>query len=246
MRISVITAVFNRKDTIAQCVDSIRSQRWPNLEHIVVDGASTDGTWEWLQRNGLRGSVMSSEPDKGIYNALNKGLRKASGDVVGFMHSDDFFADDRVLEEVAQAFQHHEVDAVYGDLDYVLSKDASQVVRRWRSGGFSVSKLRMGWMPPHPTLYVRRKVIERLGGFDERYKISADYDAVLRYFSSEGFTAHYIPQVLVKMRTGGASNASLRTIARKSLEDYWALKRHRIGGVGSLLAKNFRKIEQFL
>lgn len=246
LKISVITAVFNRADYIAAAVQSVQRQRWPKVEHVVIDGASTDGTLQVLQRCLTAQAVWVSEPDKGIYDALNKGLARATGDVIGLMHSDDFFADDNVLERVAAAFADPLVDAAYGDLDYVAKDDTSRIIRRWRSGEYNAAKLARGWMPPHPTLYLRRSVIERWGGYDTRYKIAADYDAILRYFGRGQIRVVYIPHVFVKMRVGGESNRSLARIWLKTREDYMALRRNGVGGVGALILKNLSKLGQFL
>ena len=212
---------------------------------MVIDGASTDGTLRVLQECLNAHTVWLSEPDNGIYDALNKGLARATGDVIGLMHSDDFFADARVLERVAAAFADPLVDAAYGDLDYVAKDDTSRIIRRWRSGDYTAAKLARGWMPPHPTLYLRRSVIERWGGYDTRYKIAADYDAILRYFGQGQIRAAYIPHVLVKMRVGGESNRSLAKIWLKTREDYSALRRNGVGGVGALAWKNLGKLGQF-
>jgi len=148
-----MTAVYNRADTIAQAVQSVQAQSWHNVEHVVIDGASTDGTLQAVQASMNARTVLVSEPDNGIYDALNKGLARATGDVIGLMHSDDFYADNDVLQSVAAAFANPTVNAVYGDLDYVAKSDTSHIIRRWRSGEYSPSKLSHGWMPPHPTLY---------------------------------------------------------------------------------------------
>jgi glycosyltransferase involved in cell wall biosynthesis len=246
LKISVITAVYNRVATIGDALDSVRAQTWPDVQHVVIDGASTDGTLELLQarRSGI--AMLVSEPDKGIYDALNKGIALATGDVIGLMHSDDLYADERVLADVAAAFGDAQVDAVYGDLDYVAQEDTSRVIRRWRSGEYTPSLLARGWMPPHPTLYLRRQVIERWGGFDATYQIAADYDAVLRYFGRGSIRPAYVPRVLVRMRAGGESNRSVSRILRKSKEDYAALRRNKVGGIATLALKNFSKIGQFL
>lgn len=201
--------MFNRADSIADALRSVQAQSWHNVEHVVVDGASTDGTLLVLQtcldapaRTGYQ-ALWTSEPDRGIYDALNKGLARATGDVIGLMHSDDFFADHEVLASVAAAFADPAVDAVYGDLDYVAKADTSNIVRRWRSGEYNPAKLAQGWMPPHPALFLRRRVIERWGGFDTNFRIAADYDAILRYFGQGKIQPAYIPRVLVKMRLGG-------------------------------------------
>lgn len=245
MKISVITAVLNRRDTIQAALDSLARQDHAEVEHIVVDGGSVDGTIEILEANCRRVSVLVSEKDRGIYDALNKGIALASGDVIGFLHADDVFADGRVLSRIAQVLSDPRVDAAYGDLVYVRRDDLDRVVRHWRAGPYSRSRLAWGWMPPHPTFYVRRSVYERLGGFDARHRIAADYDCVLRFLGAGGVVPAYIPEILVRMRLGGASNASLRRILRKSWEDYVALRENGVGGVGALAWKNFGKLGQF-
>jgi len=246
VKISVITAVFNSHRTVATAIESTLSQTGVNTDLVVIDGGSDDGTLDVL--NGYKGRIgtLLSEPDHGIYDALNKGIRSASGDVVGFLHSDDMFADSSVLSRVAAAFADPTVDAVYGDLLYVDKNDPDRVIRYWRAGEFSRERLGWGWMPPHPTFYVRRSVYERLGGFDTSYRIAADYDCMLRFLGAAGLRVAYIPEVLVKMRLGGASNRTLRNIVRKSSEDLRALRRNGVGGIGALIWKNLSKLPQFL
>ncbi len=244
-RISVVTAVYNNRETIAAALDSALGQAGAELELIVIDGGSTDGTLDILKSYANRLDVLVSEPDCGIYDALNKGIRLASGDVIGFLHSDDLFADVKALSRVAAAFADARVGAVYGDLLYVRKDDPDAVVRSWRAGEFSRRRLAWGWMPPHPTLYVRRSVYERTGGFDTSYRIAADYDYILRLLGREDVGVRYIPDVLVKMRTGGASNRTLHNILRKSAEDWRALRRNQVGGVGALTWKNLSKLPQF-
>lgn len=244
-RISVITAVYNRCDTVAQALDSVLAQSHPAVESVVIDGASTDGTLGVLERYRHRLGVLVSEPDQGLYDALNKGIRHASGDVVGFLHADDLYADDQVLARIAAAFDDPQVEAVYGDLVYVRHDDVSQVVRYWQAGPFDPAALRQGWMPPHPTFYVRRSVYERLGLFDTRFRIAADYDTVLRFLAGGGIRTAYIPQVLIRMRTGGVSNRSLGNLLRKSREDLEVTRRNHVGGLGTVLHKNLSKVSQF-
>ena len=246
VRISVITAVYNSRETISAALESALGQLDANIELVVIDGGSTDGTLEVLGSYSDRLDVLVSEPDRGIYDALNKGIQRASGDVVGFLHSDDLLADPGVLSRIAAAFADPEVDAVYGDLLYVRKDDSDQVVRYWRSGVFSGRRLGWGWMPPHPTLYVRRKAYEQHGLFDTSFRIAADYDFILRLLGRDKVRVRYIPEVLVKMRVGGASNRSLRNIVRKSSEDLRALRRNRVGGFGALVWKNLSKLPQFL
>lgn len=245
LKISVITAVFNSRETISAALDSVLGQLGVEVELVVIDGGSTDGTLEILRSYADRLNVLVSEPDGGIYDALNKGILRASGDVVGFLHSDDLFADPRVLSRVTAAFTEPGVGAVYGDLLYVRKDNPDQAVRYWRSGAFSARRLGWGWMPPHPTLYVRRDLYDRHGLFDTSFRIAADYDFVLRLLGTGRVGVHYIPEVLVKMRLGGASNRSLRNLFCKSSEDLKALKQNEIGSWGALTWKNLSKLPQF-
>jgi glycosyltransferase involved in cell wall biosynthesis len=245
MKISVLTVVFNRADTIAGALESVACQTYPNVEHVVVDGASSDGTLGVIEKHRHANMVVVSEPDGGIYDALNKAAARASGDIIGLMHSDDFFAHNEVLAAIAEKFADPAIDAVYGDLDYISASDSSQILRRWKAGSFTPAKLRRGWMPPHPTLFLRRRVLEKFGAYDTSYRIAGDYDAMLRWFGSPGFRAGYVPEVLVKMRVGGESNRSIGRIIQKSREDYRALKTNKIGGFGALAVKNLSKVSQF-
>jgi glycosyltransferase involved in cell wall biosynthesis len=185
-----------------------------------------------------------SEPDSGIYDALNKGLAHASGDVIGFLHADDLLADSGVLTDVAAAFAAG-ADGVYGDLLYVNKQDPAQIVRYWRGRMFTPDLPAKGWMPAHPTLYLRRAVYEKLGNFDTTLRIAADYDFMLRVMRDTSLRLHYVPKVLVRMRIGGASNRSLRNLLRKSLEDWRALRKNGVGGLRTLVRKNFSKLPQF-
>lgn len=246
MQISIITAVYNRKGTLAQAIRSIRSQRYQNIEHVIQDGGSTDGSLDVIRDLADERTSLQSAPDSGIYDAINKGIARARGDVVGLLHSDDFLASEEVIAKVADALADPSIDGVYGDLQYVAAQEPTKVIRHWEAGPFSVRQLRRGWMPPHPTVYLRREVFERHGVYDTSYKIAADYDAMLRYLGAGGLRLAYVPEVLVKMRTGGASNQSLRHILRKSSEDYRALRANKVGGLGTLISKNASKVTQFI
>ena len=246
MKITIITAVYNREATVAGAIESVAGQTYPEIEHLIIDGGSTDGTLAAIETVRRAAMQVVSEPDMGIYDALNKGFAMASGEVVGLVHSDDFLAHDEVIERVMAKFADPEVDAVYGDLDYVSAANPSKVVRRWKAGAFSPQKLRRGWMPPHPALFVRRRLWEQHGTFDTRYRIAADYDAILRWFGSDAIRAVYLPEVLVKMRTGGESNRSLGRILLKSREDHRALRANGMGGLGALAMKNLSKVSQLI
>lgn len=245
VKISIITICYNSAHSIADAVNSVLSQTYSNIEYIVVDGKSKDNTVEIIQSFGDRISKFISEPDKGIYDALNKGVRMATGDVIGFMHSDDLFANDQIIEKVARMFEDSSTQSVYGDLQYVYKTDTNKVLRYWKSGEFSLQKLRMGWMPPHPTFYVRKSVYDAYGDFQIRYKIAADYDTMLRFLGKHQITTHYLPEVMVKMRVGGASNRSIKNIILKMQEDWDAIRGNQFGNIFTLLFKNLRKLNQF-
>ncbi len=249
MKITLVTAVYNRAGTIAGAIRSVTAQSYREIEHLVIDGASSDDTLAVVEAHRHPGLRLVSEPDRGIYDALNKGFAMASGEVLGLVHSDDFLAHERVVERVMAAFADPLVDAVYGDLDYVAAADTERVIRCWKAGGFSPRKLRRGWMPPHPALFIRRRLWEQYGVYDPQYRIAGDYDAILRWFGAGtgrgAITVVYLPEVLVKMRTGGESNRSLGRIFRKSREDWRALRANRAGGLFTLAAKNLRKVPQF-
>jgi glycosyltransferase len=245
MKISIITATWNSESTIADTLDSLASQTYGATEFIIVDGASKDKTISIVQsRNGLINQIIS-EPDKGIYDALNKGIQAATGDVIGFLHSDDIFASPETLNQVASVFSEESIDAVYGDLDYVSKENTSNIIRHWQSGDFVKNKIKNGWMPPHPTFYMRRKHYLNLGGFDLSYRIAADYESILRYLWQTDMKVAYIPEVLVKMRIGGESNRSLKNIIRKSKEDWRAMKDNGVPPLQAILGKNLSKIPQF-
>lgn len=246
MKISVITACFNNEATIGSTLQSVASQTYQNYEHLIIDGRSTDQTLELIQKFDNPKIICRSEIDVGIYDALNKGINQSSGEVVGFLHADDTFEDEDTLRKIADAFIDPQVDAVYGDLVYVRKADIKKVVRYWRSGNYKKNNLAIGWMIPHPTLYVRKKFYEEYGGFDVTYSISADYDLIIRLLANKSTKViRYIPQVLVRMRLGGKSNRSLVNIFRKSLEDLKVVRSNNIGGLGTVVLKNLIKIKQF-
>ncbi|MFK7880690.1 glycosyltransferase family 2 protein [Roseobacter sp.] len=245
MKISIITAVYNRAATVAEALASVQGQSWQNIEHVIQDGGSTDGTLEIIHSVRNPRINLVSMPDDGIYDAINRGIERATGDVIGLMHSDDVFANDTVVQQVAETFEDPQVDCVYGDLQYVAAHDVDRVIRHWTSGPYKRDLLRHGWMPPHPTFYIRSAMLERLGNYDTSFQIAADYDAMLRWLWTGHLRAAYIPQVMVKMRVGGESNRSLSRILRKSTEDYRALRNNGVGGVHALMRKNIRKISQF-
>lgn len=245
MKISIITSVYNNCETINDAIESVLSQTYPDVEYIIIDGASKDGTIDIIRQYEGQISTLLSEPDRGIYDGLNKGVERATGDVIAFLHSDDLYNDPDVITRVAEAFNSTGADAVYGDLIYTPKADTSKILRYWKSCDFTPDLLKKGWMPAHPTFFVRRELYERYGVFDTSFRIAADYDFMLRILS-RGIKTHYLPNVLYKMRVGGESNKSIRNIIQKSREDLRALRKNEIGGVGSLIIKNLSKIIQFV
>jgi len=249
IKISVITATYNSENTLIDCMQSFASQDYNNKEHIVIDGASTDSTTKILYEHIENIAVFISERDGGIYDALNKGISHSSGDVIGFLHSDDLFSSTDILTAIAASFKDEKVIAVYGDLNYVNKDNLCKIIRKWKSNSFYKLSLFFGWMPPHPTLFVRREWYTKIGGFDKRFEISADYDSVLKFFFDPNFKSVYLPRVFVTMRLGGKSNRSFKFIFRKTIEDFSILKNHGFCFMFSifiLINKNLRKIIQFL
>lgn len=224
--LSLITATYNSAATIADTMRSIAAQTRAPVEHLVMDGGSTDATLDIVRREGTPGIIVSSEPDKGFYDACNKGIARATGDVIGFLNSDDFYAHDRVIETVLDAFADPAVDGVYANLVYVDQQDTDRVKRLWRSHAPSARSLRQGRIPAHPTVYLRRAVYERLGAFDLAYRLAADYEFLLRVFAPGAFRTVHVPDVWVRMRTGGATGGSLAEIKRQNDEILAARRAH--------------------
>ncbi len=209
MSITLITPVWNNASTIRHCIHSINSQT-QSCQHILVDGGSTDGTLEIIENEKMADAILISEPDQGMYDAINKGIALATGEVIGVLNSDDFYADEFVLEKVAKAFEDQAIDASYGDLLYVDRDDTSKVIRNWRSGDYKRERFYNGWMPPHPTFFLRKKLYEKFGGYRLDLGSAADYELMLRMLLKHEANAAYIPEVLVHMRNEGMSNASFK------------------------------------
>lgn len=248
MKFTIITATYNSADSITYAIDSVKKQTYGNYEIVFIDGASKDNTVELIKESmkGIEDKVtLISETDKGIYDALNKGIENSSGDIIAFLHADDFYADTDVLSAVHKKFTTEKSDSVYGDLEYVSKENTEKVIRFWESGDFKYDKLKNGWMPPHPAFFVKREVYEKYGNFDLSFKIAADYDFMMRVLFKEKISTSYLPKVCVKMRVGGASNKSVVNILRKSKEDLRAMKNNGLGGIQSLVSKNVRKVPQF-
>ncbi|GAA0827788.1 glycosyltransferase family 2 protein [Marinomonas arenicola] len=244
MKVSIITATHNSEKTISDTLNSLEQQTYKDIDFIIIDGASKDNTINLIKKCS-RVTTIISEPDLGIYDALNKGISAATGDIVGFLHSDDLFAYPDAVKDIVSTFVDSGCDAAYADLEYVSKDDKNKVIRLWKSGQYQRDKLKNGWMPPHPTFYMKRDLYSRFGLFDLSFKIAADYDSLLRYLWSNKVKMAYLPKIVIKMRVGGASNRSLKNIILKTKEDIEALKNNRIFWPRALLIKNFSKIPQF-
>ena len=231
MKISVITITYNSEKTLRDTIESVLSQSYSDIEYVIVDGNSKDSTCDIIRSYEGRISTFVSEKDEGLYDALNKGIRLATGDVVGFLHSDDIFASTETIKMIAEAFIKFNVDSVYGDLVYVAQNDTDKIIRFWRSGKFTRARALTGWMPPHPTFYVKREVYETYGGFNTSFRISADYESILRFLVRFRISTFYIPLVLIRMRFGGESNKSIRNVIRKSVEDFRAMQMNGLVGI---------------
>jgi glycosyltransferase len=245
MKVSIITAVLNNRIILEDCIRSIMQQTYQHKECIVVDGGSTDGTMDIIKKYERHIAKWISEPDRGLYDALNKGIRIATGDIVGFLNADDFYANNKVIETVVKTMKEQNVDSCYGDLQYVDKKNIQKVIRYWKSSPYKKGLFYKGWMPPHPTFFVKKKIYEQYGSFNTQFRIAADYELMLRFLEKHKITTHYIPEVLIKMRLGGLSNR-IENLLMKSTEDYNAWKINNLdGGLRVILRKNISKIPQF-
>jgi glycosyltransferase involved in cell wall biosynthesis len=245
MTITVITVSRNSAATIRDTLESVRQQTHPAVEHIVVDGASTDGTMDIVREFGHVARFIS-EPDQGLYEAMNKGIALATGDVIGILNSDDVYAGPNALARVAAILKKTGAGAVYADLNYVHPRVLHRTVRHWRSGAYVREQFRFGWMPPHPTFFVHRKHYEALGGYDTHFRIAADYELMLRFLYKNHVSACYLPEVLVLMRTGGISNATLRHRWHAHREDRRAWVKNGLRpGLFTHWLKPIRKIPQY-
>lgn len=226
-KISVITVCFNSEATIGHTIDSVNSQIYPHVEHVFVDGASSDNTIKIIQEHSIRNKLVVSDADDGIYDAMNKGIALASGNIVGFLNSDDFYADEAVLSKVAEVFdQNPSVDGCFADLVYTDQMDAARTARYWQSNHFVPGAFSKGWMPPHPTFFVRRSVYECFGGFDLTYHIAADVELMMRFLEVRKIRVRYVPEVWVRMRLGGTTNKSLKNIWVQNQEVLRGLRSH--------------------
>ena len=246
MKISIITACCNSEVTLADTLDSVSAQDFDGLEHIVVDGGSTDNTLDIVKAHGSRVARVIPGPDKGIYDALNKGIVASAGEIVGVMHSDDMYTEPSVLRKVADFMVKSGTDACYGDLVYVRRDEPAKVVRYWQAGDFEPEKFRRGWMPPHPAFFLKRSAYDKYGLYKLEYPLASDYELMLRMLYRHRVSCAYLPEILVKMRCGGASRAGLVNTARMLRENYRAWAANGLNpSLSTFLLKPFSKLEQY-
>ena len=245
MKISIITVTYNAQEFLKTCIESVQQQIHPDIEYIVIDGRSTDDTLNIVASYDNINQLVS-ENDKGMYDALNKGIKLATGDIIGALNADDFFASMQVVSQISKAFEDSDTDILYGDLLYVEKLDTSKVIRRWTSKPYKQGLFQWGWMPAHPTFYVRREVFEKYGNYRLDMGSAADYELMVRFLHKHRLKSLYLPQVMVKMRTGGVSNSSMHNRIQANIADLEAMK---INGIMypylAVFLKPLRKIPQF-
>lgn len=246
MKASIITICYNRKNTIAQCIESVLNQNYTDIEYIVIDGNSTDGTKDVIQSYSNKISRYISEPDKGMYDAINKGLKMATGDIIGLMHSDDEFYDVGVVSKIVTAFERNtQTEGVYGDGIYVTNNVQEKVVRNRIGGDFAFEKLKAGWLPLHPTVYFRKSVIEKLGDYNLNFTIASDTEFLLRYLFVNKIKLEYLSTYVVKMRMGGLSTSYKRAF-EVLYEDFRIYKYHGLPAFRAVFLKKILALKQYM
>ena len=228
MKVSLITATYNSENFLEDCIESVIKQRYKNIEHIIVDGNSTDNTLSIIKKYKTHVAKWISKPDRGMYDAINKGMAMATGDIIGILNSDDILVGDDVIESIVKVFEENDVDTVYGDLEYVAASDTNKILRIWKGRPYKRSRFKYGWMPAHPTFYIRKSLIEKYGFYENHYYTAADYEFMARYLYKNNVSSMYLPMLIVKMRMGGQSNRNLYQRLRANRRDFLAMKKNNI------------------
>jgi glycosyltransferase len=228
MKVSLITVTFNSEKYLSHCIESVLKQRYSNIEHIIIDGKSTDNTVSIIKQYESKISCWISESDRGMYDAINKGIKLATGDIIGILNSDDMLVNEDSISSIVDTFIKQNVDSVYADLEYVDKEDSERVFRIWKGKEYNRNLFKMGWMPGHPTFYIKRNLITQFGGYENHYYTAADYEFMARYLYKHKVSSYYLPKLIVKMRTGGASNKSFNQRIRANRRDYLAMKQNAI------------------
>lgn len=246
MKVSVITVVLNCAAYIANCIDSIVNQKHKEIEYIIIDGNSTDGTVSIIETYARKVHCFVSEPDKGFYGALNRGINMATGEVIGILNADDVLADADVITTIVENFKNNSCDAVYGNLNYTHRNDLDQVIRKWQSSSYSRTAIKYGWMPPHPTIYIRKEIYLKHGTYSMDYGHSSDYELILRFFYKHQINTVYVDRLFVKMRMGGISNGTYKQLFKAWSADYKAMIFNNVPYPAvAVVAKKLRKLEQY-
>lgn len=247
MKLSIITVCYNSENTIESSINSVLSQDYQDIEYIIIDGNSMDNTTSIINKYRDKIAQFISEKDEGIYDAMNKGISMATGEVIGVLNSDDFYKNNTVISKVVNLFTSQNPDAIYGDLVYVSKENTKKITRWWKAGEYTEGMFLRGWMPPHPTFFVKKDIYHKYGGFNTKLKSAADYELMLRFIHKEKIKIAYLPEVLIKMRTGGKSNLSLINRIKANREDRlaWELNGLKPDKL-TLLFKPLSKIKQFL
>jgi glycosyltransferase involved in cell wall biosynthesis len=244
--VSIITIAWNSEQTIEDTIQSVLSQSYKNIEYIIIDGASTDGTMNIINRYKEQISTVISEPDKGIYDAMNKGVAAATGDFIGILNSDDYYNDTKVIADVAKRFEETQCDSLYADLVYVDRNDPDKVARYWKAGEYADGHFLKGWMPPHPTFFLQKSCYDKYGAYNTRLTSAADYELMLRYLHRYKISVEYLPRVITRMRLGGQSNITLKNRIHANKEDRlaWELNGLKPGSL-TMIRKPLGKVRQF-
>lgn len=243
--VSLITVTYNAAATIEKCILSVIAQRFENLQYIIIDAQSTDGTLAIIGKYRDHIDIVISEPDEGLYDAMNKGIGLATGEIIGMLNADDYFANDDILENVARSFESSGADIVYGDIDYINKQ--GKIIRKWRSGGYKPGSFNWGWMPPHPSFYARRQCFTIYGLYNVNYGTATDYELMLRFIHTNKAPVFYLPRVMVKMLIGGLSNRQFSSRLKAWQNDYKAMRANKLlFPLFSIVFKPLRKIFQFI
>lgn len=247
MKVTIITATYNSEKYIIDCINSVNQQGWPLIQHVFIDGGSTDSTLSIVEKFSKREKIVLSEPDNGIYDAMNKGIFLSDGDVVGILNSDDLFKDSNVVESIVNTIKKKECDCVYGDLEFVSQSNINQVVRFWKSEQFHKNSFSVGWHPPHPTFYVKKEIYDKYGSFDIDLEVSADFELMLRFLEKHNVSNCYLNKTFVKMRYGGESTGSLKKIVLGNKNIMKAFKKNDIPvSIFYPFFRIFSKLPQFM
>lgn len=246
-KVSIITVCYNSEKYIASAIESVLAQTYPNVEYIIIDGGSSDNTNEIIKSYSNKIYKHISEPDDGIYDAMNKGINYATGDVIGILNSDDYYKRVNVIEKIAELFQAHDTDSVFANIDYVNPNRHDKIVRKWISGPYKPGSFRKGWHPAHPGFFVKTEFFEKCGNYKLTFELAADFELMLRFFEKCKISSYYYPESIINMRLGGVTNKNLRNIIKQNIENFKAFKENKLRV--SILYPFFRlipKIFQFL